>query len=299
MLALAILASTASALADIIYVSNGNDTILKFDSVTGANLGVFATPYHPRGIATDSSGNVYVISWGSQTVMKYTPAGVGSVFATGLQGGETLAFDSHDNLYVGNLSNHTIVRYTPQGTPSLFATTGGDMYGMTFDPLGNLYASFFYSGTVERFAPNGTHSIFASGMTNPTGLAFDSAGDLYVGDWATADIHRFSPNGADSIFVQGSTSGLVNPEGLAFDSADNLYVADPSGGPNFGRVERFTHSGAGSVLADIYYGAPSSIAVFVPEPSVAALLILACLALRVFARQAGAKDARMAKLHCP
>jgi sugar lactone lactonase YvrE len=297
MLALAIVAATASGLADIVYVSNwNNDTILKFDSDTGANLGVFATPYHPRGIATDSLGNVYAIAWGTQTIMKYTPAGVGSVFATGLQGGETLTVDSHDNLYVGNLWNHTIMRYTPQGASSLFASTGGEMYGLAFDPAGNLYASIFYSGTIERFAPDGTRSTFASGLVNPTGLAFDSAGDLYASDWATANIHRYTPNGADSIFLQGSTSGIKDPEGLAFDSADNLYVADTWGGPNYGRVERFTHSGTGSVLADIYYGGPVSIAVFVPEPSVAALLISGCLAFAAFARQSGAKDARKAKL---
>ena len=57
--------------------------------------------------------------------MKFTPGGVGSVFAsTGLSTPTGLAFDASDNLYVANFGNSTIAKFTPGGVGSVFANTG-------------------------------------------------------------------------------------------------------------------------------------------------------------------------------
>ena len=53
-------------------------------------------------------------NYGANTIEKFTPGGVGSVFATtGLNGPIGLAFDSAGNLYAANASNNTIEKFTP------------------------------------------------------------------------------------------------------------------------------------------------------------------------------------------
>jgi len=274
--------------ADTIYVSNwNNDTVDKFDSVTGTYLGVFARPYHPRAIALDSTGNLYAIAWGSQSVMKYSPNGAESVFATGLQGGESVAVDHTGNVYVGNLWDNTILRFTPDGTRSLFSSTGDRQPNvLAFDTTGNLFVANTDANTIQKFTPDGDGSIFATGLLHPYGLAFDYAGNLFVANYwgpyyGGPSIQKFTAEGIGTVFA----TGMTDPAGLAFDSAGNLYVADQWGGSNYGSIERFTPDGVGTVFAEIYYGGPISIAILVPEPTTLTFVSLGLLALAIAGRR--------------
>ena len=119
-----------------LYVANwvGN-TIEKFD--TNGNGSVFASSglNGPQGLAFDSAGNLYVANSGggnqetpgSGSIEKFTPDGIGSVFASGLYFPFGLAFDSAGNLYAtsrGN-SDNLIYKFTPGGVQSVFANTPG------------------------------------------------------------------------------------------------------------------------------------------------------------------------------
>src|SRR5207248_587153 len=72
----------------------------------------------------DSAGNLFVSNFGNNTIEKFTPGGIRSVFASsGLSQPEGLAFDSSGNLYAANWNDNTIEKFTSQGVPSLFAST--------------------------------------------------------------------------------------------------------------------------------------------------------------------------------
>jgi hypothetical protein len=56
--------------------------------------------------------------------------------STGLDFPKGLAFDSSGNLYAANLGNNTIEEFAPNGTASLFASTGLDEpYFLAFQPV--------------------------------------------------------------------------------------------------------------------------------------------------------------------
>ena len=61
----------------------------------------------PHGLAFDANGNLFV-ACGNHTIVKLTPGGVGSVFASSPDifnpGG--LAFDTTGNLYCADIENH-------------------------------------------------------------------------------------------------------------------------------------------------------------------------------------------------
>src|SRR5439155_12482847 len=88
------------------------------------------------GVATDSSGNVYVADTYNYTIRKITPAGVVTTLAglagfTGSADGtgsaarfnrpQGVATDSSGNVYVADSSNHTIRQITPAGVVTTLA----------------------------------------------------------------------------------------------------------------------------------------------------------------------------------
>jgi hypothetical protein len=129
-------------------------------------------------LAFDSAGNLYVGNDGiytgglNGTIVRFTPGGVGSVFATGLSDPGGLAFDSQGNLYVANTDYrvNTIEKFTSAGVGTLFASTGlNNPVGLAFDSAGNLYAASSANSTIVKFTPDGVGSVFASnGLSGPT-----------------------------------------------------------------------------------------------------------------------------------
>src|SRR5438477_471506 len=89
---------------------------------------------------------------------------------------------SADILYVTNTGDNTIERFTPGGVSSVFASTGlNGPLCLAFDTAGNLFVVNTGDETIEKFTPGGVGSLFAStGLSGARGLAFDSAGNLYV-----------------------------------------------------------------------------------------------------------------------
>jgi len=111
------------ATADIVYVSNwNNNTVRKFDSITGQDLGVLAAVAGPRSMALDGAGNLFVVSYSNGSIIKFTQNGAQSTVAGGLLGLESLAIDKAGNMYVGNFWDDSIVKISPDGSRSVFAT---------------------------------------------------------------------------------------------------------------------------------------------------------------------------------
>jgi hypothetical protein len=194
----------------------------------------------PKGVAVDSSGNVYVAdsstvfvtdfgtySLGNNTIRKVTPSGVATTLA-GLAGsyGSTdgigsaarfngafgVAVDSGGNVYVADQGNNTIRKATAAGVVTTLAgQTGKD-------------GSADGTGSAARF-------------NMPLGVAVDMAGNTYVADTDNNTIRKITPGGvvttlaglagsAGSADGTGSAARFNQPMCVAVDSAGNVYVAD-------------------------------------------------------------------------
>ncbi len=183
------------------------------------------------GLAFDRAGNLFVADNDSNQVFKFAPDGTSIPFAS--QGAQDLAFDAARNLFAAEGS--AIVKYAPDGTSSTFAAVAAK--GLAFDISGNLFAAS--GSTIFKFSPNGTRTTFASGLTSADSLAFDRAGNLFVSDSIANTVFEFSPAGVKTTFA----AGLNSPRGLAFDNFGNLFVTSGDA------ILKFTPSGTSTTFA--------------------------------------------------
>jgi uncharacterized protein YecT (DUF1311 family)/DNA-binding beta-propeller fold protein YncE len=172
----------------------------------------------------------------------------------GLGARRGMAFDRSGNLFVSE--DDTILKFTPDGHRSTFASGLIDPFGLAFDSAGNLFVSDMQSdrksGLILKFSPDGKKTTFASGLPQPSGLAFDSAGNLFVVDMSGGAILKFAPDGTRRAFFTAVTTKfgsdrLVGSAGPAIDKVGNLFVSDVSSGS--GTILKFTPDGTRSTFA--------------------------------------------------
>ncbi len=216
------------------------------ESGTEDGTGSAARFFSPSGVATDSSGNVYVADNSNHTIRKVTPGGVvttiaGSAGSSGTADGtgsaarfffpNSTAVDSGGNVYVADTGNHTIRKVTPSGevtTIAGFARSSGNADG---------------TGSAARF-------------NTPIGVAVDSSGNVYVGDRNNHTIRKVTPGGVVTTLAgsagssgnadgTGSAARFNSPRGVTVDSSGNVYVADR----NNHTIRKVTPGGVVTTLA--------------------------------------------------
>ncbi|PYI43363.1 MAG: hypothetical protein DMF12_03885, partial [Verrucomicrobia bacterium] len=210
-----------------------------FVAVTIACLGtilVSVSAHAARNLAVDDKGNLFVAD--TDSILKFTPDGKRSTFASGLNDANDMAFDDKGNLFMRD--GNTIFKFTSEGVKSTFASgivpETYDPYhiaevftGLALDRSGNLFVAEHVSGSILKFTPDGKKSTFASGVS-PYKMAVDGAGNLFVTQdvssnlFVTRDvspsIFKFTPEGKKSTLASG-----VSPDKMAVDGAGNLFAA--------------------------------------------------------------------------
>jgi sugar lactone lactonase YvrE len=175
--------------------------------------------YYPRGVALDSSGNIFVLDSSNQRVSKYNSLGafqgwIGKI-GTSPTGGAT------------GCNGAAVGTFTPGWCKGGGAATGnGDgmlsyPLGLTLDSSGNIYVADS-NHRISKFNSSGAFlGWIGMAATAPTGGA--------TGCKAVA------ANGATPGLCKGGTSGpgfldgmLNTPTGIAIDKSGNLYITDQS-----------------------------------------------------------------------
>lgn len=160
-------------------------------------------------------------------------ATVASVFATGLDHPEGLAFASDGVLYAGGEAGQ-VYRISPDDQAvSEVANVGGVCLGMAFDREDDLFICNRGLAAIVRVTRAGGVSLFADsaggrGLITPNFPVFDHEGNLYVSDsgtWQGNDgvVYRFRPDGRGEVFA----APFNFSNGIALDADEShLYVVE-------------------------------------------------------------------------
>jgi WD40 repeat protein len=81
---------------------------------------------------------------------------------TGLDEPGMLAFDSSGDLFIANNYGDNIIKYTPGGVQSTFASGLGQPFGIAFNNSGMLFEGDGSAGVIDELSPSGTESSFIS-----------------------------------------------------------------------------------------------------------------------------------------
>jgi hypothetical protein len=267
--------------------TNGGSNVYQYDS--SGNYTVFVSDLdHPRELAFDSFGNLYVATFtfaldSEDNILGYdhgsifkVSGGVTSTFATfpGVSA-HGLAVDGTGNVFASSQNSagteSTIYKVAAlDGAKSEFGSVPGQCFSLAFDSAGNLLAAgddeTLTYGTIYKFDPvTRERSIFvdspAFSSSGPIGMTFDNnpSHNLFVTTYhpndGTGDIRSFDSNGMENLppLVMGLTK---NPRGLAFDSTDNLFCAEIGipGTATTGDILKFDSNGVQTVFATQGFG---------------------------------------------
>ena len=216
-----------------------------------------------HGVASDASGNWYVVDTPNHMIRKITPAGVvsqlagngkpGAADGTGAAASfnypQGIVADALGNLFVADTFNSSIRKITPAGVVSTLVGNGSS------------------SGHVD-----GPASI--ARFFEPEGIAIDASGNLYVADTGNHTVRKITAAGVVSTLAgsagkygsddgTGAAARFLKPPGITVDPAGNVYVSQPA----YGTIRKITPAGvvttwAGRVLENGAVDGPGDAARF-------------------------------------
>ena len=191
----------------------------------------------PRGVAVDSSGNVYIADSGNNLVLKVAPDGTLSVVAGGgvtspLESGPAtqmqlsnpggVAVDSSGNVYIADTGNG-LIEEVDAASGNLYVLAGGGTMTPQASQAATAWQDHFGLGLSIK-------------LNAPEGIAVDSSGIIYVaatGDNVVArlisgifSVVAGGGTNAPGVVGRGTSAALNEPQGVTIDPSGVVYIAD-------------------------------------------------------------------------
>jgi sugar lactone lactonase YvrE len=236
----------------------------------------FGTLSAPVGVAVDSTGDVFLVENGNNSVVELpmTVTGYGpqtTLPFSGLNGPFFIALDREGDVFVTDNGNNRVVElpktetgYGPQTT--LPANGLIDPWGIAVDSKGDVFIADTGNGRVLELPQTGTgygpQTTLIGNLPHAHGIAVDSAGNLFIANGApTNNVAELPWTGkgyaAQTVLLFG---GLKNPNGVAVDNKLDVFLAEPDASLALEVPKTSTGYGPHTTLPLIGLNAPRGVA---------------------------------------
>jgi sugar lactone lactonase YvrE len=196
-----------------------------------------ATLYYPRGVALDTSGNIFITEYGNNRIRKVT---VSTGIITTVAGNGTAGYSGDGGVATA---------------AQLFQPTS-----VALDASGNIFIADYYNmrirkvtastGIITTVAGNGGYGYGGDGgvatateLYFPWGVALDASGNIFIADYYNQRIRKVTVSTGIITTVAGNgTAGysgdggvataaeLYGPVGVVLDASENIFVAEATNG---------------------------------------------------------------------
>ncbi len=233
----------------------------------------------PSAVAADGNGNVYIVDYTSNQVLKETLSGgsyTQSVVPTSsLNRSLGVAVDGAGNVYIADSRNQRVLKETlsagsySESVVVDFSGDGGtEPISAAVDGTGNVFFCDGAGGNVyldTLTASSYIQRIIVGGLSDPADVAVDGNGNIYISD--IDEILKASPTSQPGVY--GATpiatiSGAIPETGIALDGSGNVYVLMYAENLQGGQVCKETATASGytqSTIATSTLYEPGGIAV--------------------------------------
>ena len=107
------------------------------------------------GMDLDSAGNLWHSQWTSNTIIKYSPAGVIlNTYSTGGVNSRGVAITADNNVWIPNSNSNTVTRLSPTGVLLATIPVGSTPTGVSVDAAGKVWATNRDSDNASRINPS-------------------------------------------------------------------------------------------------------------------------------------------------
>ena len=172
--------------------------ILKLAPAAHLDLDTEVRNAQPRAITTHPITQITLYSRSGRGV----PIIIALVCSTVLAALAVCALAQPGDLYVTNLATNTIDVYSPDGVKSTFATGLNSPQGLAFDQAHNLYVADGGTGTIFKYDTTGNRTTLYTGLSAPLGLTVNADRLLVVesGLQRALSLRLDGSGGAETIF---------------------------------------------------------------------------------------------------
>jgi sugar lactone lactonase YvrE len=189
----------------------------------------------PSKLALDGAGDLFVVDYANNQIVKLTPGGVQSTVPTsGLNNPAGVAVDGAGNLFIVDNGKVRVVEIPAGCTTAACQVTVpvsglSNPYDVAVDGAGDLFIADAGIPGVVKLTQSGVQTTVGSGLGGPFGVAVDAAGDVFI-----ADTYASTNGGTNQVVevtaggVQTTvpTVGVTSPEGVWVDAAGDVFIAD-------------------------------------------------------------------------
>jgi sugar lactone lactonase YvrE len=200
-------------------------------TATGSNTLLNA----PKGVATDSIGNIYIADTGNNVVRKLVRGSGAYITLAGTVG--TAGYSGDNNVATNALLSSPSALAVDMNGNIFIADTGNKVVREISATTGNITT---VAGSVTATTPGDGGLATAAGLVAPSRIAVDAAGDLFIADAGSNSVRYVNAASGIIITLAGSgtnspvagdggpaTDATLNaPTGLAVDALDNVYIGD-------------------------------------------------------------------------